>query len=159
MDREVHQDHYHTTLQPVSHQETLPEKHHHQMMPIKHKEYRHENDEDTKQRVDAEMGRFQHSSTTHETTHSQEAAPAVTGEHVHHHVHETVVPVIHKETVQPEVVHTTMPVHETHHVQSQHHGLSALPMKTLDEFKGAGGLLQGNKSRKYPDHSVHSDRF
>ncbi len=28
---------------------------------------------------------------------------------------------------------------------AQHHGLSALPMKTLDEFKTAGGALTGGK--------------
>ena len=45
-----------------------------------------------------------------------------------------------------QVVHTTVPVHEVHHVGSEHHGLSALPMKSLDEFKQAGGILQGSKS-------------
>jgi hypothetical protein len=29
---------------------------------------------------------------------------------VHHHVHEHVQPVINKETVQPHVVHTTIPI-------------------------------------------------
>lgn len=67
-------------------------------------------------------------------------------------VHETVVPVIHKSTIQPEVVHTTRPVHETHHAQSQHHGVSALPKKTLDEFKSAGGILDGSKGPTHEEY-------
>lgn len=46
---------------------------------------------------------------------------------------------------QPEVVHTTVPIHETHHETAKHHGLSALPMKTLEEFTKAGGLVTGSK--------------
>jgi len=152
IDREVHQHHYHTTVQPISHKEHLPEKHTHNITPQVHREFKHDNEDDTKQRVAQELGQFQHSSTTHQTTHSTNVAPAVTGEHVHHHVHETVQPIIHKETVQPEVVHTTVPIHETHHAGSQHHGMSALPMKTLDEFKHAGGVLSGNKSHTHEEY-------
>ncbi len=112
VDREVHQHHHHTTVQPLSHKEQLPEKHAHNVLPTEHREFHHDNEHDTKAKVAAELGRFKDSSTTHETHHTQAAAPSVTGEHVHHHVHETVVPVVHKETIQPEVVHTTVPVHE-----------------------------------------------
>lgn len=152
VDREVHQDHYHTTVQPISHQERLPEKHTHNMLPTEHREIHHGNDHETKSRVSAELGQFKDHSITHETRHTQAAAPTVTGEHVHHHVHETVQPVIHKETIQPEVVHTVAPVHETHHAGSQHHGMSALPMKTLDEFKGAGGVLSGGKHHTHEEY-------
>jgi hypothetical protein len=62
------------------------------------------------------------------------------------------VPVIHKETIQPEVIHTTKPIHETHHAASQHHGISALPMKTLDEFKRSGGSLDGNKVHAHEEY-------
>lgn len=58
---------------------------------------------------------------------------------------------IHKETIQPEVVHTTVPVHEVHHASAQHHGVSALPMKTLDEFKSSGGLA-GTKSHTHEEY-------
>lgn len=67
-------------------------------------------------------------------------------------VHETVQPVIHKETIQPEVVHTTVPIHEIHHGSAEHHGLSALPMKTLDEFKAAGGVLSGSKQHTHEEY-------
>jgi len=149
VDREVHQHHHHTTVQPLQHQETLPEKHSHNILPQEHREFRHDNESATKERLATDLAKFKDQSITHETRHTQQAAPTVTGEHVHHHVHETVVPVVHKETIQPEVVHTTVPVHETHHAAAQHHGLSALPMKSLDEFKQSGGILTGGQ------HSSH----
>lgn len=152
VDREVHQDHYHTTVQPVAHREVLPEQHTHNLAPQIKKEFRHDNEDETRRTVESELGRFQNTSVTHNTTHSQQAAPSVTGEHVHHHVHETVQPIIHKETVQPQVVHTTIPIHEVHHASSTHHGMSALPMKTLDEFQQAGGLLTGSKSHTHEEY-------
>lgn len=49
-------------------------------------------------------------------------------------VHEVVQPVIHKETIAREVVHTTVPVHEKHIAPSEHHGVSTLPTKSMSEF-------------------------
>merc|ERR1712225_100001 len=151
VDREVHQHHYHTTVQPLQHQERLPEKHTHNILPAEEREFHHDNKQDTEQRLTSEMAHFKDHKRVEQTHHTQAAAPTVTGEHVHHHVHETVVPVVQKETIQPEVVHTTIPVHETHHAAAQHHGLSALPMKTLDEFKNSGGVLSGGK------HGAHEE--
>ncbi|KAK5457228.1 hypothetical protein LTS15_005009 [Exophiala xenobiotica] len=151
IDREVHQHHYHTTVQPLQHQEKLPEKHTHNILPAEEREFHHDNARDTEQRLASEMAHFKDHRVVEQTRVTQAAAPTVTGEHVHHHVHETVVPVIQKETIQPEVVHTTIPVHETHHAAAQHHGLSALPMKTLDEFKSSGGVLTGGK------HGAHEE--
>lgn len=152
IDREVHQDHYHTTVQPIQHREVLPEKHTHNLIPQVQKEFRHDNEEETRRTVSTELARFQNTSVTAPTTTSHQHAPAVAGEHVHHHVHETVQPIIHKETIQPEVIHTTIPIHEVHHAKSTHHGMSALPMKTLDEFKTAGGLLTGSKSHTHEEY-------
>lgn len=100
IDREVHQHHYHTTVQPVQHQEVLPEKHSHNLIPQVEREVRHDNEQETSRRVQSELGQFKNTSVVHDTTHSTQAAPQVVGEHVHHHVHETVQPVIHKQTVQ-----------------------------------------------------------
>ncbi|KAL8243824.1 hypothetical protein R6Q59_010082 [Mikania micrantha] len=154
VDREVHQHHYHTTVQPLKHEETLPEKHTHQQMPVQEREYHHGDRDEIKRSIDAEAAQFADTSRTHQTTHSHAQAPAATGEHVHHHVHEQVQPVIHKTTHQPEVVHTTVPIHETHHAQAEHHGLSTLPTKTLDEFKSMGGAITGGSERheKYEGH-------
>jgi hypothetical protein len=85
VDREVHQHHYHTTVQPIAHQERLPEKHVHNQAPVEHREIRHEQHDRAKDSVAADLAAFKSSSTTAETTHSTSAAPTVTGEHVHHH--------------------------------------------------------------------------
>lgn len=111
IDREVHQDHYHTTVQPLQDQQVLPEKHTHNQLPTENREFCHD-DGHIKQQITADLGRFQDTQTVEQTRHSNATAPSVTGEHVHHHVHETVVPVVHKSTIQPEVVHTTVPIHE-----------------------------------------------
>lgn len=64
-------------------------------------------------------------------------------------VHETVQPVIHKEVLAPEVVHTTIPIHEKHIAPSEHHGMSQLPMKTLDQMQSSGADLTAGS------HQVH----
>lgn len=55
----------------------------------------------------------------------------------------SVQPVVHKETVVPEVVHTTIPIHEKHTAPSEHHGMSVLPTKSLSEFQQQGGSVTG----------------
>jgi len=152
VDKEIHQDHHHTSVQPVQAQEVLPEKHSHNLAGVKHTTHDHTNPDEIRQRLDAERAQFQDTSTTHDTKYTQSAAPTVGGEHIHHHVHETVQPVVHKETIQPSVVHTTVPIHETHHKAAEHHGVSELPAMTLDEFKNNGGSLTGRDER----HGTHA---
>lgn len=134
VDREVHQHHYHTTVQPVSHREILPEVHTHNLIPLRHVTHQKDNVEATKAKVAAEAALFRNTSVTLPHTHSRKQMPQVVGTHYHHHVHEFVQPVIYKETIQREHVHTTIPIHEKHHLAAQHHGLSALPMMTSTDF-------------------------
>lgn len=89
VDREVHQDHYHTTVQPLQQQEVLPEKHVHNEVPVEEREFYHGNEEDTKAKLAAEAAKFKDTTTTRETQQTQSELPVATGEHVHHHVHET----------------------------------------------------------------------
>lgn len=67
-------------------------------------------------------------------------------------VHEVVQPVIEKETIAPTVVHTTVPVHESHHAAPEHHGTSVLPVKTVAEFKASGQSLTGSTGVVNQDH-------
>lgn len=154
IDKEVHQHHYHITVQPISQRETLPEKHTHNLAPQVDKTFHHGDPEEDRKRVANELGQFKNMTTIRETTRSTTHAPAVVGEHITHHVHETVQPVIHKETVQPEIIHTTIPVREMHTAPSEHHGLSMLPMRTMEEFKKMGGKLAGSveKHTEYEGH-------
>ncbi|KAI1081866.1 hypothetical protein F5B20DRAFT_588031 [Whalleya microplaca] len=147
IDKEVHQDHYHRTVQPVFDKQVLPEQHKHNIGGIQHREYDHRDLDKTKNSLAAEGQNFRDERTVHDTTHTQSHAPVVQGEHVHHHLHETIQPVVHKETVQPSVVHTTVPIHEVHHNSAQHHSMSALQPVTMDEYKKKGGVLGGRDER------------
>ncbi|KAH7114347.1 hypothetical protein B0J11DRAFT_445447 [Dendryphion nanum] len=147
VDKEVHQDHYHRTVQPVQDREVLPEKHTAQLGAVQHREFDHRDHDQVKRALHTEQSGFKDERVVDGTTHSQSAAAAVAGEHVHHHIHETIQPVIHKETIQPNVVHTTVPIHETHHNAAVHHGASTLPAVSLDEFKSRGGVLGGREER------------
>merc|ERR1711959_700019 len=79
VDREVHQDHHHTVVQP-----------------IKHKEVLHGDDKKINTHLEREAAQFKDTSTTHNTTHTTSTAPVAQGEHTHHHVHEHIQPVIQK---------------------------------------------------------------
>jgi len=145
-DREVHQDHFHTSVQPVKDREVLPEQHHHNMVGVDHHTHDHRDHAGTKERLEQEAAQFRNESVRAPAQHTTTAGvPEIAGEHVHHHVHEKIQPVVHKETIEPHVVHTTVPVHETHHNQAQHHTASALPAVGMNEFKQQGGSLTGRK--------------
>ncbi|KAF9696222.1 hypothetical protein EKO04_005841 [Ascochyta lentis] len=147
VDKEVHQDHYHRTVQPVQDREVLPEQHTAKLGAVQHREFDHRDHDSTKRNLIDEQARFKDERRVDATTHSQSAAAAIGGEHVHHHIHETIQPVVQKETIQPNVVHTTVPIHEVHHNKATHHSTTALPAMTMDEFKHKGGALTGREER------------
>jgi len=151
VDKDIHQDHHHTTIQPIKAKEVLPEQHTHNIIPVEHKKVEHGNDQDLRAALDRDANKYRDTSVTHGTTHSTSAAPVVESERIHHHVHEHVQPVVQKETVAPQVVHTTVPIHETHHADAVHHGTSTLPAKTLEEFKNEGGTLHGKNTARLSD--------
>merc|ERR1712093_273326 len=53
VDREVHQDHHHTSVQPIKDREVLPEQHNHQMAGVETRNLKHGNDEHVKERLAA----------------------------------------------------------------------------------------------------------
>ncbi|KAK0119373.1 hypothetical protein ONS95_010824 [Cadophora gregata] len=147
VDREVHQDHYHTSVQPIKDREVLPEQHTHQMAGVETRNLKHGSDDHVKERLAAEQAQFKNTRTVGDTQHTSSANPVIAGEHIHHHVHENIQPVIQKETIQPSVVHTTVPVHEVHQNEAKHHTATTLPPVTMDEFKKQGGHLSGRDER------------
>lgn len=147
VDKEVHQDHYHRTVQPVQDREVLPEQHTAKLGGVQHREFDHRDHDSTKRNLIDEQARFKDERRVDATTHSQSAAAAIGGEHVHHHIHETIQPVVQRETIQPNVVHTTVPIHEVHHNKATHHSTTALPAMTMDQFKAKGGSLTGREER------------
>jgi hypothetical protein len=96
IDKEVHQDHYHTSVQPVQDQAALPEQHHHNIIPVEHRSFDHDNSEDVRRRLAAEQAKFRDERERAEGQHTSSVAPVVAGEHIHHHVHETIQPVVNK---------------------------------------------------------------
>ena len=88
IDREVHQDHYHTSVQPISHREVLPEKHEHNLVGVEHREHHHGDEAAVKARLEQEAARFRDKQTVAATKETSSAAPVIAGEHIHHHVHE-----------------------------------------------------------------------
>eukprot|EP00918_Siedleckia_nematoides_P010334 GHVU01022561.1.p1 GENE.GHVU01022561.1~~GHVU01022561.1.p1 ORF type:complete len:271 (+),score=47.53 GHVU01022561.1:102-914(+) len=147
VDREVHQHHHHTSVQPVHHKEVLPEQHTHNVAAVEHRQVVHGNDEHIKQRLAAEQAAFKNTREVGGTQVTGSAAPVVAGEHVHHHVHEVIQPIINKETVQPTVVHTTVPIHEVHQNEAKHHNATHLPPVTLKEFEKNIGSVNGREER------------
>lgn len=147
IEREVHQDHYHRTVQPVQDREVLPEKHTHNLGAVQHREIDHRDHDSTKHNLSEVASGFKNHKTVDNTHHTQNALPQVAGEHVHHHIHETIQPVVHKETVQPTVVHTTVPIHEVHHKAASHHSTTELPPVSMSEFRNKGGALGGREER------------
>jgi len=147
VDREVHQDHYHTSVQPIQDREVLPEEHQQRQLDVEERRIKHGDDSHVQERLAAEQAQFKNTRSVGETQYSSTAQPTVVGEHVHHHVHENIQPVIEKETIQPSVVHTIKPVHEVHQNEAKHHTATALPAVTMDEFSRQGGSLTGREER------------
>ena len=94
-DKERHQHHYHTTVQPLEDLEVLPTEHKEEQVAGEVKEFDHSDGGAVKDKVDAREAGFQ---STKETEASEKVSKEETlvGENVHHHIHETVQPVIEK---------------------------------------------------------------
>lgn len=147
IEKEIHQDHYHTSVQPVLDRRVVPETHTHHMAPVEVREYDHGNNRDITERLKQEQAQFHDTRIEGKTVETRSTAPAVAGEHIHHHVHETIQPVVEREVIQPQVIHTTVPIHEVHHNAAQHHSTSALPAVSMTDFKKQGGVLTGREER------------
>jgi hypothetical protein len=96
IDKEVHQDHYHTTEQPVVDKEILPEQHHANVIPVEHRSYEHGSKDEVDTRLAKERAGYVDTTQKIEGQTTREIAPIVAGEHKHHHVHETIQPVVQK---------------------------------------------------------------
>jgi len=147
VDREVHQDHHHLSVQPVHKTETEPTTHSHQQDEVETREVAHGDDSKVQQQMAAEVGQFHDTRDVADVSHTASMGPTVAGEHIHHHVHETIQPVVEKDILQPHVVHTTHPIHEIHHNEPKHHAASNLPEVSMEEFQKQGSMLAGREER------------
>lgn len=96
VDRERHQDHFHTTVQPLQDHETKETQHLHKEVETKFREFDLEDEEKTRERLAAEQAQFQNTKTEKAMDQTSSVGQTKVHEHVHHHLHETVQPVIEK---------------------------------------------------------------
>ncbi|KAK3116927.1 hypothetical protein LTR53_002223 [Teratosphaeriaceae sp. CCFEE 6253] len=144
IEREVHQDHYHTTIQPLQDREVQETKHDFEETPI---EYRSTEKDDgaAKAKAASRLSEFHDTVEEEKTEETRAKDDTVLGEHVHHHLHETVQPVIYKEIVKSSVTHVTHPIKETVHEHSKDHGVTEAKTISVDEFKHR---LGGEKTKE-----------
>lgn len=147
IDREIHQDHHHTTVQPIRDQAFIPASHSHAVAGTETREFQHGNDQRIHQALENERAQFRNTTDASGQLHTTSTSKTVAGEHVHHHVHENIQPVVERDVHQAHVLHTTHPVHEIHHNESLHHTASSLPEINLADFKKQGGKLDGTTCR------------
>ncbi|ORY83891.1 hypothetical protein BCR37DRAFT_378902 [Protomyces lactucae-debilis] len=84
------------------------------------------------------------STTTQEPTqYSKIEAAAIGSDTTHHHVHETIQPVIQRDVVQKEVIHTTVPIHEIIHEKPVVHEATVEPTITMEAFMKKHGSVSG----------------
>lgn len=97
IDRERHQHHYHTTVQPLKDQEIEATKHDHEQAATQERVINKDSEGDQiKARVDARENAFNDKTVEAATKETTTDEGEVVGEQVHHHLHETVQPVIEK---------------------------------------------------------------
>jgi hypothetical protein len=130
-----------------------PDKHSYNTIPVEHKTIEHGNKQDVQVALQKDAAAFMNTSTMHDTKKTASTAPVMEGEHTHHHVHHHIQPVIQKETIQPEYIHTQVPIHETHHAAAIHHEATALPAKTLEEYAKTRGDLDAHSPRSLQEYS------
>ncbi|KAH7321751.1 hypothetical protein BKA65DRAFT_407924 [Rhexocercosporidium sp. MPI-PUGE-AT-0058] len=132
VEKEKHQDHYHTTIQPLKDSEVLPEKHDYTQETKKRNINRDEGA--AKAKAENDTAGLQ-SSVDEQTFESATKEPTIVNEHVHHHLHETVQPVIEKEVIDPSVTHKRIDVKENIQEPSKHHGVTTNSAMSVDEFQ------------------------
>lgn len=146
VDRERHQEHYQTKVQPIQDREVLPEQHHHVEEASEEKVFNHGDNQEAEERLEAEaeeLGVHENTRVVAPTHTTQAKGEVIESEHIHHHIHENIQPVIEKETIEPHIVHKTKAIHEVHHDKPKHHEATQLPPVTMDEFKKQNGRLDG----------------
>lgn len=136
VDREVHQDHYHTTVQPLQDRQVDAVKEDTQVEATEERKINKDKEGDkVKAKVAADQAGFKntHDTETHETKSADKTAQATS---VHHHLHETIQPVIEKEHIVPELTHKIKPVHEVVKEATVDHGVTTSKPISVNDFQG-----------------------
>ncbi|RDW80282.1 hypothetical protein BP6252_04920 [Coleophoma cylindrospora] len=132
VEKEKHQDHYHTTIQPLKDTEVLPEKHDH-IQETKHSSINHD-DGGAKAKAESDRAGFK-STSEQKQYESKTQEPTQKEEHIHHHLHETIQPVIEKQVIDPSVTHKRVDVKEKIQEPAENHGVTINSAIPVEEFK------------------------
>jgi len=136
VDRERHIHHYQERVQPLKEEDIRGEKHFDNVVGVQESERSSHN----QGQVEAHLSKLhgQHADAEEHVRHDREVLQGgVAGEqeHVHHHIHETVQPVIDKDIHHKKVVHTTIPVHEKIVEAPVMHETQYNPVLTTEEWE------------------------
>ncbi|TFK26940.1 hypothetical protein FA15DRAFT_754635 [Coprinopsis marcescibilis] len=145
-DRHIHHVQHHT--QPIVAHQELPERHKEYVHPVTEVRENHANKVEDNKLLKNQVNQHR-DSVQHEAKQRTIIDKGTTvHENVQHHVHHVIQPVIEKETVERESIHTTIPIHEVTEDapivhQSQMH--APIPMEYFVEH---GGSLRGGVSKE-----------
>ncbi|GAP87986.1 putative NADH:flavin oxidoreductase NADH oxidase [Rosellinia necatrix] len=134
LERERHQDHYKTTVQPLQEREVKPERHHYERDDVQHRHVDLDRNTDARAMLERKQAQFKNTRQEADTHHEMVQEPTLTSEHVHHHLHETVQPIIERETVMPSVTHKKIPIKETIQDPSLDEGVTYNAPISREEF-------------------------
>ncbi|ODQ50171.1 hypothetical protein SAICODRAFT_45442, partial [Saitoella complicata NRRL Y-17804] len=143
IDREHHIQHYQQRVQPIADRQVEAEVHIQNVVPVTERRVEAEMAPEAARALEAQQAAFHDERTVLPTQRVQVNAGAVATEHTHHHVQEVIQPVIERETIQNKVIETTVPIHETIQEAPVVHKPTVQPTMTMEEFKAAGGSLEG----------------
>ncbi|CDZ97780.1 hypothetical protein [Phaffia rhodozyma] len=148
VDRERHIHHHQHRVQPIAATEHLAEQHITQVAPEVTRERVEKLSAEKEALLAQQHGAIQNTREHGATIQTQENLGVTASEHVHHHVHEHITPVIQKDVHQHEVIHNVQLVHEktqagdaVHNhgdTQHSHHFYSGLPK--VESGHGAAGV-------------------
>jgi len=133
IDREVHQHHHQTHIQPIKDNVVEDERHHHKVAAVESRHQHHGKDAEIERALGERQAQFSDEREVLPTTQTS-SNQTVMGEHVHHHVHDTIQPVIERQVEKSDVYHTTVPVHERIEKEPVLHKGNVLPTMSMDEF-------------------------
>ncbi|ODQ52089.1 hypothetical protein SAICODRAFT_20045 [Saitoella complicata NRRL Y-17804] len=143
IDKERHIQHYQQRVQPIADRQVEAEVHVQNVVPVTERRMEADIAPEAARALEAQQAAFRDERTVLPTQRTQVNTGAVATEHVHHHVHETIQPVIERETLQSKVIETTVPIHERIDEAPVVHQATVQPTISLQEFQAKGGSLEG----------------
>lgn len=96
LERERHQDHHKTTVQPLQEREVMPKQHFHEQAEVQHQRVNRDVDRDAEAMLERKQAQFQNTSKEAGTRNEFVQEPTLSSERTHHHLYETVQPVVEK---------------------------------------------------------------